>query len=99
MTKIVRTARGDMVDWDLLRVQLAGTKSVTPVLEVASKRNETLDRRARRSRLNAAQNALKQAEDLKKAVDAAAAVSEASTVDDNGWEDDAQPTAKSKRGS
>jgi len=99
MTKMVRTARGDVVDWDLLRVQMTNAGRVAEPVDVSSKRDDQIARRQRRGRLNAAQTMLKQLEDAAKATNQpqpAVTVSEVPEVD-NGWADE-PATKSSKRG-
>ncbi len=83
MAKHVRTARGDLIDWDLLKIQSVQNNNVAEKVEIVN-RNEQLVRREQRARMEAARKLLQQAEQQKKQ----ATVSEAQE-DDNGWDDNA----------
>ena len=95
MAKMVRSAMGQLVDWDLLRVQTAETKNVAVPVEIVN-RAEQVARRERRARLDAARTLLAQAE-IQQPVAAPAApaattkptIAESATeaADDNGWDD------------
>ncbi len=89
MTKIVRTAAGQMLDWDLLRVQIAAANNVAEKVEVTTAPPNPVDKRKRRARLEAAQQALQQAEASRPSstpVPVSATVSDIQELDDNGWE-------------
>ncbi len=82
MTKMIRTARGSVVDWDLLKIQAAVASRVAEPVTITTEPakypttnpSDLADRRARRARMEAAAAALSSVKPPKN-----------EELDENGW--------------
>lgn len=96
MVKMVRSARGEYIDWDLLRITAAQHNRVAPAVEIVNR----VEKRGQRARLEAARKLLAQTNMLEAAkltnIEASqpvptklknAIVALLSESDDNGWTD------------
>lgn len=86
MTKMVRTAQGNLVDWDLIKIQAAAGNNIADKLEITTAPPDIKAQRNRRAKMEAARKMLAQAEKASE-VSAPASVSEQTEDDDNGWDD------------
>lgn len=85
---MVRTARGEVVDWDLMRIQTTKANNVTEKVEIAAAKNDKQARRERRAKMDMARKLLQQAEAEKTAPIVQPSVStDDESADDNGWDD------------
>ena len=92
MTKMIRTAAGNLVDWDLIKIQTVASNNVAPKVEIQTQ-SDLRARRERRARLDAARVILKQAEQNQTSP---TAMDESSDIDDspNGWDDEIEDEVK-----
>jgi hypothetical protein len=95
MPKIVKTALGNTVDWDLMRIQAQQQNNVAEPVELAQKTTTQADRRAQRAKMEAARKLLADAKQQEARLQQISTLPPLDESEGAEWEEQEQPTTKS----